>query len=165
MEGAESDAWDWALIRRRCIGEARRLLRSQQDVEEAVQEALMRAWKSRHSCRTPRAPIGWCLQITRHEALRTIERRRPSFPLGPLDAAEIEDEAAAEESARVAARVDVHRALSGLTPEERVLIALRYAYDCSQPEVARRLRIPEGTAKVRLHRARRQLKSLMEEPG
>jgi RNA polymerase sigma-70 factor (ECF subfamily) len=165
VQGAESDDWDWSLIRRHCVGEARRVLRSQQDVEEAVQEALLRAWKSRHSCRTPRAPIAWCRQITRHEALRRIERRRPTLGLGSLEIAAIEDASAAEEAARVVARVDVHRALAELAPQERVLIALRYAYDCSQPEVARRLRIPEGTAKVRLHRARRQLKNLMEEPG
>jgi RNA polymerase sigma-70 factor (ECF subfamily) len=58
--------------------------------------------------------------------------------------------------------IDIARALDGLSSNQRKLIALRYPHDYSQPEVARRLAIPEGTAKVRLHRARKRLETLME---
>jgi RNA polymerase sigma-70 factor (ECF subfamily) len=43
-----------------------------------------------------------------------------------------------------------------------MLVALRYSHDYSQPEIARKLDIPEGTAKVRLHRVRKRLELLME---
>jgi RNA polymerase sigma-70 factor (ECF subfamily) len=155
------DPWDWSLIRRRCLVEAGRVLDSPHDVEEAVQEALLRAWRGRESCRTSHTPIAWCAQIARNEALRLIGRRRRTASLEAVG--ELADRGAMSESDRAIRRVDVHRALTRLTPDERLLIALRYAEDCSQPEIARKLRMPEGTAKVRLHRARRQLKSSMVE--
>jgi RNA polymerase sigma factor (sigma-70 family) len=66
-----------------------------------------------------------------------------------------------QESARVVARVDVHRALEALSPPERLLVALRYGYDCSHSEIAETLEIPEATARVRLHRIHKRLQSLL----
>jgi RNA polymerase sigma factor (sigma-70 family) len=61
----------------------------------------------------------------------------------------------------VLVRIDVGRALRNLTPDERVLIALRYGCDCSHSEIAARLEIPETTARVRLHRVHKRLESLL----
>jgi RNA polymerase sigma-70 factor (ECF subfamily) len=51
--------------------------------------------------------------------------------------------------------------LDALADGDRSLLALRYAEDLTQSEVARRLGMPEGTVKVRLHRARRRLRLLL----
>jgi RNA polymerase sigma-70 factor, ECF subfamily len=155
--------WDWCLIRRRCRAEALRMLRGQQEAEEVVQGALMRAWRSRESCRTPDAPLAWCVQITRNEALRLIARRRASSA-EPLEAdAPLPDRRALEDVERVAGRVDVARALDQLTAQDRALIILRYMQDWSHPEIAARLQIPEATARVRLHRAQKRLRVLLED--
>jgi RNA polymerase sigma-70 factor (ECF subfamily) len=156
----EAGSWNWGAIRGRCALEARRLVRSPDEVEDVVQEAMMRAWKGRESCNSPHAPIPWCLQITRNEAFRRMTRA----PLGTaLDAtAELSDVGAADAIERIASRIDVDRALERLSADERTLVALRYSQDYSQPEIARRLEIPEGTAKVRLHRVRKRLETLME---
>lgn len=164
MSTPSEDDWDWSLIRKRCSVEAARILRGGQDADEVVQEALARAWRSRRSCRTPEAPLPWCLQITRNEAFRLIARR-PAVP-EPLEAAgEREDERARGEPERVLARVDIRRALQVLTPQEQLLIALRYVHDWSHPEIAERLEIPEATARVRLHRARKRLKTMLDVPA
>lgn len=113
----------------------------------------MRAWSRRGSCRSPKAPIPWCLQITRHEAFRRLGRRAKAEHV--LD--DMADRPASDEPDRVIDRVDIGRALAHLGRDEQVLIALRYSRDYSQPEIARALNIPEGTAKVRLHRARKRL--------
>jgi RNA polymerase sigma-70 factor (ECF subfamily) len=42
-------------------------------------------------------------------------------------------------------------------------LALRYVDDLTQPAVASALGIPEGTAKVRLHRARGRLQQVLAE--
>jgi RNA polymerase sigma-70 factor, ECF subfamily len=158
-----ADDWDWGLIRHRCRAEAIRIVRRHHDADEVVQEALARAWRSRRSCRTPDAPLPWCLQITRHEALRLIGRQRARAS-EPLDAgAEIEDEHAVSEPDRALDRVDVGRALEELSAHERLLIALRYDEGCSHPQIAQRLEIPEATARVRLHRARKRLRSLLDD--
>ena len=154
--------WDWPLIRKRCKLEAHRMLRVHHDAEEVVQEALMRAWRSQDSCRTPDAPLPWCLQITRNEALRLIARRRDLGDIDELEADDaIEDRRALGEADRTAARVDIDRALQTLTPYERLLIDLRYEHDCSHPEIATILQIPEATARVRLHRVHKRLKPLL----
>jgi RNA polymerase sigma-70 factor (ECF subfamily) len=157
--------WDWSLIARRCRVEAVRILRRPEDAEEVVQEALARAWRGRRSCRTPDAPLPWCLQITRNEALRLIGRRRGVSPVQPLeDDGEVADQRALGQEERTVVRLDVGRALEELTPHERLLIALRYDHDFSHSEIATRLEIPEATARVRLHRARKRLKVLLAEP-
>jgi RNA polymerase sigma-70 factor (ECF subfamily) len=162
MNERGSDQWDWPLIRKRCKAEALRVVRRHHDAEEVVQEALARAWRSRGSCRTPEAPMPWCLQITRNEALRLLGRRRTAGSADALeDDIELEDQRAHGESDRAALRVDLDRALRTLTPHERLLIALRYEYDCSHPEIAAKLRIPEATARVHLHRAQKRLKPLL----
>jgi RNA polymerase sigma-70 factor (ECF subfamily) len=156
----EARAWDWGTIRRRCTSEARRLLRSPDEVEDVVQEAMMRAWKGRASCNCAHAPIPWCLQITRNEAFRRMTRVPPGVGLD--DSPELVDPGASDAIERVVGRIDIDRALGRLSTNDRTLIDLRYAHDYSQPEIARRLNIPEGTAKVRLHRARKRLETLME---
>lgn len=62
-----------------------------------------------------------------------------------------------------AERLDVWRALSELAPSERKLLGLRYWADLTQAEAADRLGLPEGTAKVRLHRLRATLRGQLAE--
>ncbi len=155
--------WDWSGARRQCLREARRLLRSPEDAEEAVQEALVRAWRRRAACQTPEAPMPWMLQITRNESFRLLERRKR------LDRSEIADEVTAEaadidpELENVVGAVATEQALSVLRADERTLIRLRYVEDLSQPAVARKMDMPEGTVKVRLHRIRHRLRAAFEE--
>ena len=156
----EPGIWDWGAIRGRCTLEARRLLRSPDEVDDVVQEAMIRAWKGRGSCNSPHGPIPWCLQITRNEAFRRMTRVKPSIGLDATD--DLTDSHAHDAIERIATQIDIGRALDKLSSDERKLIALRYSDDYSQPEVARRLEIPEGTAKVRLHRVRKRLETLME---
>ncbi len=156
--------WDWSLISRRCTLEALRMLRARHDAEEVAQEALVRAWRSRRSCRTPEAPLQWCLQITRNEALRVIGRRRAMRNGESFESVEnVADSVLTAEGERTLTRVDVGRALRALSVDERRLIALRYAFDYSHPQIAAELEIPDATARVRLHRARKRLAVLLAE--
>jgi RNA polymerase sigma-70 factor, ECF subfamily len=130
------------------------------DAEEAVQEALARAWVRRDACRSPEAPLPWVLEITRNEARRVLGRQARRSTREVVDAeppATLGD----EELARTALRLTVEQALGTLADGDRCLLRLRYAEDLTQSEVARRLGVPEGTVKVRLHRARRRLRGLL----
>jgi RNA polymerase sigma-70 factor (ECF subfamily) len=159
---ATAEHWDWSLIRTRCRAEALRILRRPHDAEDVVQEALARAWRSRHACRNPDAPLPWCLQITRNEAIRLIGRARPRASEEALDEdGYVEDAGAGQERLRVLLRVDVRRALENLPPHERQLIALRYLHDYSHSEIAEMLEIPEATARVRLHRVHKRLETML----
>jgi RNA polymerase sigma-70 factor, ECF subfamily len=143
--------------------EARRWLSEPDDAEEAVQEALVRAWRARPTTAGLESPTAWTLQITRNEALRVLERRNR------LHARELPEEHAVEpisEDVRLDDLVSATataQAVAALDPDERRLIGLRYVRDLSQPEVARHLDLPEGTVKVRLHRVRGRLRKALEE--
>lgn len=150
-------AWDWSGLRTRCYREAVRVL-PRADAEEAVQEALVRAWLRRDACRSPEAPLPWVLEITRNEARRVLGRQARLGTLEPLQHAPREDDALAG----AAVRLTVEQALRTLAERDRRVLHLRYAEDLTQVEVARRMGLPEGTVKVRLHRARGRLRRALE---
>lgn len=55
-------------------------------------------------------------------------------------------------------RLDIHAAMRALPAAHREVLALRYAADMTQSAIAHALGTPEGTVKVRLHRARNHLR-------
>jgi RNA polymerase sigma-70 factor, ECF subfamily len=154
--------WDWAWLRLGCLREARRLLPGA-EAEEAVQEALVRAWRLRNACRAPEAPLPWMLEITRNESRRLLARRARRIDRELVDPASLDSEAEHGELVQTTTRVTVEQALRRLADDDRRLLRLRYSEDLTQAEVARRLGVPEGTAKVRLHRARRRLRRLLDD--
>jgi RNA polymerase sigma-70 factor (ECF subfamily) len=104
------------------------------------------------------------LQITRNEAFRLISRQQQRVRFEPLDpGSDVADEQALFEPERAIIRLDVARALKRLSESERVMILLRYDQGWSHPQIAARLDIPEATARVRLHRAQKRLRSLLDE--
>lgn len=155
-------AWDWHGARSRCLREARRLLRDYEDAEEAVQEALTRAWRRRGTCANPDAPLGWLLQITRHEALRLNERRAHRWAHETATEWDLERPGEEPTEALLQALV-TDQALATLRLEDRILIHLRYRQDLSHAELARTMDLPEGTVKVRLHRIRKRLRDAWQE--
>jgi RNA polymerase sigma-70 factor, ECF subfamily len=156
---SEEPEWDWRLVRARCLREARRVLRDREDAEEAVQEAMARAWGRRRTCASPEAPLAWLLQITHREALRILERRTRRAAREVMTPVAPERRVADDPFEALLARLDTRRALAGLRADERALLHLRYRHDLTQAEVARRLDLPEGTVKVRLHRIRQRLRN------
>jgi RNA polymerase sigma-70 factor (ECF subfamily) len=154
--------WDWARLRLRCLAEARRVLPGA-DAEEAVQEALIRAWTRRDACRTPEAPLPWVLEITRNEARRLLGRhaRRQRHAQAALASSAVRPED--ELLAATTTRLSVAQALATLEDGDRDVLRLRYSDDLTQAEVARRMGVPIGTVKVRLHRARGRLRPLLED--
>lgn len=96
--------------------------------------------------------------IARREALRQLRRRRDC----PFD------EAVEEPTSPLAPDSDglaVRQAVGRLSEPDRVVLFMRYWDDLTQAQIAKRLGLPEGTAKVRLHRARKALQRQLEEPA
>jgi len=159
------DEWNWNLMRATATREARRVLGTTHDVDEVVQEALVRAWRRRATCRgDDRMP--WMRQITRNEALRLIARSRRRLEHELLDEAGLLDGLAGTDGEQaedeLLLRMDVAQLVGGLSVADRQLLALRYEHDLTQPEVAQMLGIPEGTVKIRLHRLRGRLRKALE---
>jgi RNA polymerase sigma-70 factor (ECF subfamily) len=115
---------------------------------------MLRAWRYRRSLEHRDRRWGWLAQITRNEAARHRARPRPE----PVAEPGIWHGAVDEAVLSAPLRSDVESALGALETGERLLIRLRYAEDLTQATIARLLEMPEGTVKVRLHRARAKLR-------
>lgn len=155
--------WDWPTARERCLREARRYTRSPAEAEDIVQEALLRAWKTRTSLRNKAYPMPWLLQITRNEALRSLSRSGRDRERWVL-VAEPEGGSTPEEWTDTAAiRLDVEAALRQLGDADRAIVNLRYSDELTHSTIADLMNIPVGTCKVRLHRLRKRLRILLAE--
>jgi RNA polymerase sigma-70 factor (ECF subfamily) len=124
------------------------------EAEDIAQDALLRAWRRRSTLRDGTRRNQWLATIVRNEAFRQHARVRPD-PIATIESQEGADDE------RVVATVegaDLHAALRRLPEKDRRLLLLRYDEDLTQAAIASRLGIPEGTVKVRLHRARDKLR-------
>jgi RNA polymerase sigma-70 factor, ECF subfamily len=122
-----------------------------------AQDALLRAWRRRGTLRDDARRKEWLATIVRNEAFRQRARLRPD----PIE--EVETFEAVEDEAVIATveRADLHAALKCLDERDRQLVKLRYDEDLTQEAIAKRLGIPEGTVKVRLHRVRDKLRQVL----
>jgi RNA polymerase sigma-70 factor (ECF subfamily) len=149
--------WDWDLVRAQCLREAERILGRTGTAEDAAQEAAVRAWRRRASCLTPERPQPWVATIARNEALR-IAGRPGTDSLD--DAGEPVEEFHEDE---ILEHADMERAMEGLSELDRQVVRGRYWDDLDYRQLGRLLEVPEGTARVRLHRALARLRQAMAE--
>src|ERR1700744_3990690 len=148
------DGWEWGEAQRICQRLAFRYARNPSEAEDIAQEALLRAWRRRSTLRDAGSRNQWLAAIVRNEAFRHYSRPRPD----PTEDVELLEGHEDELVVSMVDRADLKAALEELSERERVLLSLRYEEDLTQPAIAARLGIPEGTVKVQLHRARLKLR-------
>ena len=128
-------------------------LSNDRDVEDAVQDALIKAWEKRGSLRSADKFRPWLMQILVNQCKNVLRKRR-KWSFFPLE----EDTASVEPPEDGA---PVHEALQKLKPEQRIVMTLFYVDGYTMQEIADTLSIPLGTIKTRLHSARKQLKQIL----
>jgi RNA polymerase sigma-70 factor (ECF subfamily) len=139
---------------------ARLILRDAELARDAVQEALIRAWRDLPRLREPERFDAWLHRLTVNaciDATRTHRRRVVEVELTPL----VRHPWVGDGVAVLADRDVLDSALSRLPPEQRALIVLRYYLDLTLPDAAEIMGIPLGTAKSRQHRALGTLRALV----
>ena len=128
-------------------------LPSAQDREDAVQEALARAWRKRSQLREEDYLQTWLVRILLnvcHDMQRRGQRMVPTAEI-ELPVQDTSPDGALRE------------ALLALPEKYRLPILLYYLEGYSLRQVAQMLRIPENTVKTRLSRGRQQLKERLHE--
>jgi len=131
------------------------LARDRQVAEDVVQEALLRAWRSRGSLAEAGAAKPWLLTIVRREHARLYERRRhETVPVDELVGSESPELAAAEEQETM----DVRRAIAALEADYREPLVLQVLMGLSTQEIADQLGLTQAAVLTRLFRARQKLR-------
>jgi RNA polymerase sigma-70 factor, ECF subfamily len=141
----------YAATYRRVVGQVFALLGNLEEAEDVTQDAFAKAsfhWRRIAAYDQPEA---WVRRVAFNHAHNSTRRARRWLAalarLGPP----------AHVPAVSPDRVDLHRALRRLAPRHREVLVLRYVAELSVEEVARQLRLPPGTVKSRLSRARSAL--------
>ncbi|OWA37733.1 hypothetical protein B9G55_06710 [Saccharibacillus sp. O16] len=118
-------------------------VRSRADAEDAVQEALCRAFAALPSLKEPAYFRTWLTRIVINASLSLLQRSRRLVPWG--DAAEDRPDPA---SAAPEQRIELLEALADLPPKYRRIVILRYLHNLKQVEIAQLLELPLGTVKT-----------------
>ena len=135
----------------RLDGAAWLILRDPDQAKDAVQNALVRAWRDLPTLRDPDRFDAWLHRLLVRACIdeaRRLRRHRVDVEL-----TEIEPLAPSGMESVVADRDQIERGFSRLSPEMRAVIVLHHYLDLPMPDVAATLGIPLGTAKSRLHSA------------
>ncbi len=133
--------------------------------EEQVQEAFLSAWRGIKGFQRGRPFKPWLMRILVNSVLG--QQRRRTVATEPLEESTTAEQGAGLEDLVEALedRAAVRRALAALSPEHRQVLVLRYFADLTLPQVARAIKVREGTVKSRLHRALGQMRWKLEQDG
>jgi RNA polymerase sigma-70 factor (ECF subfamily) len=160
--GGEHDAFA-ELVRAaiaRLDAAARLILRDRELARDAVQDALIRAWRDLPGLRDPERFDAWLHKLTVHACLDIARRRRRR--VREVELTPVVAPFAADTTSGVADRELLDDALRRLEPEWRAVVVLHYYLGMPLPDVASELGIPLGTAKSRLHRSLGVLRTTLE---
>jgi RNA polymerase sigma-70 factor (ECF subfamily) len=141
----------------------RRLLGSTHDAEDAMQEALIRAWRALPGLQSRASLRGWLYRIATNCAFDISERRKPTVPIEtetPMDRSTPETKAQQREVVELAL-VAAHDQLSS---RQRAVLILREVFDFSASEVADSLETTPSAVNSALQRARATVATRRTEP-
>jgi RNA polymerase sigma-70 factor, ECF subfamily len=130
---------------------ARLILRDPELARDAVQEALIRAWRDLPTLRDRDRFDAWLHRLLVNAAIDEARRRRRRVIEVDID--DVVSPRADDSAARLADRDALDRILAGLAPEHRALIVQHYFLGIPLPEAATTLGISHSAAKQRLHRS------------
>jgi RNA polymerase sigma-70 factor (ECF subfamily) len=139
---------------------AYRILRDMSSAEDAVQQALVIAWRELPTLRDPERYEAWVYRLLVNACYAELRRsRRWTANVRVLSA----DPPAAEDSmANVVDRDQLDRAFGRLPAEQRAIFVFHHYVGLSLPEIAETLSVPLGTVKSRLHYATLALRAAVE---
>src|SRR5512137_314257 len=158
--------------KRSVYGLCLRLLADPEEARDAAQEAFTRAFASIESYDLDQPFAPWILRIARNHCLDLLRRRLPARARVELDADEEEgpqrelpdttSERADDAIEKAQTRQALEKAVAALPANYREVVHLFHVEQLSYKEIASTMGIPLGTVMTWLHRARAQLRSLLE---
>lgn len=149
---------------------ARAVLGNDDEAEDALQEAYLRAFSAISGFRGESSLFTWLSAITLNQARTRLRRRRktidmtvmenhPNILAFPISAGPASPE---DEAARAQVRRLLERAIDGLPVDFRLVFLLREIEGCSVEDTAEHLGLKPPTVKTRHHRARKLLREALD---
>ena len=139
---------------------ALRILHDTGRSEDAVQQALVQAWRELPRLRDPNRFEPWLHRILINACFEEARRTRAwsshirvlpiGGPVGP------------DETRHLADRDEIDRGFRRLLPEQRAILVLHHYLGLTPTEIAETLGVPVGTARSRLHYAHRAMRAALE---
>jgi RNA polymerase sigma-70 factor, ECF subfamily len=152
---------------------ALRMLRDGEEASEATQEVFLAAWQALRGYRGDARFSTWLYRIAYNHCLRLVEQRKrhaaaraelaaeSARALSPAGALSAHHAADAEREMRETVRDQI----ASLPPKYRLVVILRHLQELSYEEIAEIMRVPIGTVKTHLFRARAMLKERLDDLG
>jgi RNA polymerase sigma-70 factor (ECF subfamily) len=139
---------------------AQRILRDVDRAEDALQDALVIAWRDLRGLRDPDRFDAWLHRLLVHSCLTHAARERRR--VANLRALPIDGPAVPDDTLTVADRDQLERGFRRLPPDQRAILVLHHYAGYAPSEIAETLGIPPGTARSRLHHAHRAMRAALE---
>ena len=139
---------------------AYRILRDVDRAEDALQDALVIAWRDLRTLRDPDRFDAWLQRLLINVCIgqATRERRRTvNLRVLPVDGP-----AAPDDLLGVGDRDQLERGFRRLTPDERAILVLHHYAGYTLVEMAEALGQPAGTVRSRLHHAHRAMRAALD---
>ena len=131
------------------------ILGNSADCEDAMSEAILRAYENRGRLKKQDSFRAWFLQILRHEAYNLLRKRKRIQPVEELP----EREAPSRDRE---GQLDLQTALATLSEDQRTALLLQQE-GYALAEIGLSLGVPVGTVKSRISRAKNTLRTILEE--
>jgi RNA polymerase sigma-70 factor, ECF subfamily len=148
-----------------------RLLGNSEDAQDVIQESFISAYQSLSSFKGDAKFFTWLYRIAMNAAISLKRKKKAAVSLDtgskhdlaidPLD--QSLDNQPGDLLERQEEEDRLQAALNKLSPEHKSVIVLKDIEDMKYEEIAEVLEVPIGTIRSRLHRARLELRDLLEE--
>jgi RNA polymerase sigma-70 factor, ECF subfamily len=146
-----------------------RLVDNAEDALDVVQEAFLNAYQSLESFKGDALFFTWLYRIAVNTAISLKRKRRVLARITNRDGEAIVEPADPSEMNRPGHALEqaeeeqkLHRALARLSAEHRTVLVMKELEGQKYEEMAEALEVPIGTIRSRLHRARLELRELLE---
>jgi RNA polymerase sigma-70 factor (ECF subfamily) len=139
---------------------ARRSCRSD-DVDDAVQDAMLILHRRIGTLRVVAAFPAWLFEIVRRECLRLMRATARLVTLAPEEQASADPALSSRPEADI--RIDVAAAIQSLPDHYRQVILMRDLEEMTIDEIAQALQVTRESAKARLHRARAMVREYLKD--
>lgn len=147
-------------VESRLAASAYRVLRSESEAADVLQNAMIRIWENRQALATHANPTAWMLRIVLNATYEHLRRRRDQPH--ELEAASIlvaDDDALSHDESRCR----VLKELATLSPQQAEAVMLRLVEELSYEEVADALGCSLATARVHVNRGREKLRDRLSD--